>query len=457
MIGVPPRLVATMALRSKVGRPQLRSWHEEVSAKLSSRNLHVVSYNVDGVETERGLTHDIQRDAFAKGMSHAWTFRHPCDNQPPLILKVPLLANRKPCIMSSDGKHAKKNSRGSAISGARVLAMGRYLIHYSQLATLAQGEDSPLMKSDIIGVDKQDDRAAARLFSSATVDYARVVMPDELGLASYLFIVGEVLDAQQNRHLGHCERVKMLWRARFFLDGWRQHILDHPHYTAPTHFITRELYDILSIFINAMLCLILTHRDFFPDVPLFHWLNSTEPCEHFFGCARKIQKDFTFVEWLIMLPKIAILMAGELRNKMKGAQEKASASRYGYHHSYFHSRGVNLSNLASFPSDDEFQLMIDVAHEEAQNLLTLLGIEVAASAVVDEEALTAALEFLSNDPPSEPAAGEGDQSVADMLEQLLREDGGQYRRHEDPVGTDEPLTDLGIQSIATIIHDHLRL
>ncbi len=65
------------------------------------------------------------------------------------------------------------------------------------------------------------------------------------------------MDAQQNRHIDHKERMKMLWRARFFLDKWRQFVLDHPHYSLHTHFISPQLYDILSIFIKAMQTLIL--------------------------------------------------------------------------------------------------------------------------------------------------------------------------------------------------------
>ncbi|TFY75260.1 hypothetical protein EWM64_g8752 [Hericium alpestre] len=215
--------------------------------------------------------------------------------------------------MSTDGKHAKKNARGSVTSGARVIVAGRYLVSYDQLAQIAEGEKSPLCRSDIIGVDKQDDRAAARLFLSAVIEYVSRTQPHELGLAIYLFIIGEIVDAQQSRTLKHETRIKMLWHGRFFLDTWRNYIIQHPYYSVNTHFITRELYDILSIFINAMLLLILVHRDFYPDVPLLPWLHSTEVCEHFFGCARKIQKDFTFVDRILMIPKLTTVMAGELR------------------------------------------------------------------------------------------------------------------------------------------------
>ncbi|KAI0359464.1 hypothetical protein OH77DRAFT_1395188 [Trametes cingulata] len=314
------------------------------------------------------------------------------------------------------------------------------------------------MKSDIIGVDKQDDRAAARLFSSAVIEYASRILPDELGLSIYLFIIGEIVDAQQNRTLTHAERVKMLWRGRFFLDGWRQHIVDHPSYALHTHFISRELYDILSIFINAMLLLILTHRDYFPDVPLLLWLNSTEVCEHFFGCARKIQKDFTFVEWLLMIPKVVVLMAGELKSKMKGAQEKAAASRHGYHHSYFDSCGIDLAVLATYPSDEDIEKLIHVAHTEAQDLLAILGINLLILPIVDEEGFAQALATLSSDPEDDAAGGQtSEASPAKQLEHLLHRDKDQFLFGENTLENDEALTNAGINATATVIQDHLRL
>ncbi|KAI0327091.1 hypothetical protein GY45DRAFT_1163727 [Cubamyces sp. BRFM 1775] len=321
------------------------------------------------------------------------------------------------------------------------------------------------MKSDIIGVDKQDDRAAARLFSSAVIDYISRTLPSELGLAIYLFVVGEIVDAQQNRTLTHAERIKILWRGRFFLDGWRQYIIDHPHYALHTHFISRELYDILSIFINAMLLLIVTHRDYFPDVPLLHWLNSTEMCEHFFGCARKIQKDFTFVEWLLMIPKISVLMAGELRNKMKGSQRGAAGSRFGYHHSYFDSRGIDLANLATFPSDSDIEKLIQVAHTEALSLLAILGINLPALPTVDEAAFAEALAMLSTDPPHDSDSPTQDAAISELretspavqLEELLFKDKERFLHGQNPFDYDDVLTNVGINTTATIVHDHLRL
>ncbi|KAI0059300.1 hypothetical protein BV25DRAFT_1809175 [Artomyces pyxidatus] len=463
--GIPPRLIATMPLRSRVARPELRKWHDEIERQLEAREMHHITYNVDGASTERGLAHDFEDEAVDEGRVHTWSYLHPERRQPPLILSAPLLSNGKPRIPSTDGKHCKKNARGSATSGARTLALGRYLVHYGQLAELAEGDKTPLLKADIIGVDKQDDRAAARLFSSAVIDYLSCTQPDELGLIIYLFVIGEIVDAQQNRSISHTARIKMLWRGHFFLQGWRYYILRHPQYSVNTHFITRELYDILCVYINAMLLLILVHRDFFPDTPLLHWLSSTEVCEHFFGCARKIQKDFTYVEWLLMIPKLSLLMAGE--SKLKGIQAAARDHRSGYNHSWFDARGIDLKTLATFPNDATIQTLVDSAYEEAQSLLRLLGIEPTPLPDTDaaiREALAEPLSHIRRDQDPFPGLEEEDtnpvpdgSSGAAALDQLLLTDDLDERADTRSGDLDDKMTNLGIATAAVVVHDTLMM
>ncbi|TFY77278.1 hypothetical protein EWM64_g6734 [Hericium alpestre] len=61
--GIPPKIVATMPIHSKVAKAELRRWHTLVEERLQERGLHHISYNVDGVSIECGLTHDIQDEA----------------------------------------------------------------------------------------------------------------------------------------------------------------------------------------------------------------------------------------------------------------------------------------------------------------------------------------------------------------------------------------------------------
>ena len=131
--------------------------------------------------------HDLHNEAIAAGKVHKWTFQNPVAGSPPIVLQAPVLKNGKPRIVGTDGKHLKKNSRGSATSGARVLVLGQYIVHYGMLAMLAESVNSPLLRSDIIGVDKQDDRACAQLLSSAVIRQISLLddLRSELGLTMH--------------------------------------------------------------------------------------------------------------------------------------------------------------------------------------------------------------------------------------------------------------------------------
>jgi hypothetical protein len=159
------------------------------------------------------------------------------------------------------------------------------LINYGHVLAIATSEQSPMMKADIVGCDKQDDRGPAHLFSSAVIKQVEATQPKSVGLAVFLYMVGGVIDAQQNRFITHQEQLVMLYRGCFFFEGWQEYILSHGMYSTQTHFISPELYDILMIFINSMITLILVYCDYYPQYPLLPWLHSTEPLKHFYGCA----------------------------------------------------------------------------------------------------------------------------------------------------------------------------
>lgn len=60
-------------------------------------------------------------------------------------------------------------------------------------------EDStPLFKRDVEKLDRQDDNAAARLFSANVLKFLANKHPDHAGKIVYLFIFGELVDAYQN-------------------------------------------------------------------------------------------------------------------------------------------------------------------------------------------------------------------------------------------------------------------
>ena len=66
---------------------------------------------------------------------------------------------------------------------------------------------SPIYMRDVEKLDRQDNNAATRLFCADTLEWLQDHHPEQLGLAAYLFIFGELIDAWQNRSISILERV----------------------------------------------------------------------------------------------------------------------------------------------------------------------------------------------------------------------------------------------------------
>ncbi|KAJ3816327.1 hypothetical protein F5880DRAFT_1494412 [Lentinula raphanica] len=131
--------------------------------------------------------------------------------------------------MTQDAKHALKTARNNLFSGARVLPLGNHIATYQQVRSIAHEADSPLYIRDVDKLDRQDDNAASRLFSAATLRYLVDRHRQNTGLIVYLFVFGELCDAYQNRRISHAERVIMVLRTRYFVQMWSQYIEQVPH------------------------------------------------------------------------------------------------------------------------------------------------------------------------------------------------------------------------------------
>jgi hypothetical protein len=442
---------------SKVCNADLLAMHRQVEEMLADRGLYHVSASADGAAVEQSVVRTIEQEAVEAKNVHSWTFNHPETGLPSLLLQTPKLTNGRPRILINDGLHNRKNLRNAILTGTRALTLGFRLVHFFLLLLIVQAADSPLMKSDVINVDKQDDRAAARLFASSTLEFiSRTLLdPESHGLAIYIFTMGSIIDAQQSRTLNHGERMRMLWRGRFFLEGWRQYVLGHPHYSLDTHFISRELYSLLIRFINSSMLLILVYRDYFPRIPLLLWLHSTEVCEHVFGCARKIQKDFTFVEFLFMVPKLDAILSSDLRST--NLEDVGHSSRGGYHHTWYNTDDLDRNSLLDYPSNNAINNIIKVAYTEASQLLSILGMP-KASAGVDEAAFLCTLEHMLEVPSEDvydiSGATEINTEASAVLEAILSnetEDALMSLRTEH--GLHPEAMNYGVTNMAAIIAD----
>jgi hypothetical protein len=105
--------------------------------------------------------------------------------------------------------------------------------------------------------------------------------------------------------------------------------------------------------------------------PLLPWLYSAEICEHIFGLCRQIQQDFTFLDFLYMVPKLSIrLREHALLGHFSDGKERA----HGYNHTYNDFRGVNLVNLSTYPTDLDIKDALQEGHHQAEHLWSILGV-----------------------------------------------------------------------------------
>jgi hypothetical protein len=172
---------------------------------------------------------------------------------------------------------------------------------------MASEADSPLYWRDVDRLDRQDDRAAARLFSGSFLRYAISHHGDNnTGLSIYLFVVGELVDAYENRHIPHIERVRMVLCMCFFKALWKT-FLRASGYQENRYFISADADDIIDILIDGFLALVFIHRDHLNMCfPLLPWMHGSEANEHVFGLLRSLVPDFTMLDVLCLIPKLTV-------------------------------------------------------------------------------------------------------------------------------------------------------
>jgi len=332
---------------------------------LHSKGISIVSYACDGTEVERGVQRRFL-DQFTSKRTYKIRNPQPGCNDTTVTYGI---YNGQAMCMVQDSKHALKTMRNNLFSGAHLLVLGNFTATFQHILLVAQGAGSPLYSRDVNKIDRQDDNAAVRLFSAETLKYMADNHPEFAGEIVYLFVFGELIDAYQNRHIPHAERLKLVLRARYFLDLWEA-FLGKCGYRKDHYFISREAEDIIRIIIDGFIALIIIHRDHVRG-PLLPWLHSSEACEHVFGNARQIVKDFTFLDFIYMIPKLRIkLRESVLRGKSSDSKARAA----GYNHTYFDNEGLDLCVLSTYPSDEEITAIAGQAAQEANSLISFLGL-----------------------------------------------------------------------------------
>jgi hypothetical protein len=346
--------------------PSLLNLLIKVLDGLIDKGICVVSYACDGTEVERA----VQRLFLDCAEKRQYFIKNPHPGCSPTIIKYAVYRRQVICMVQ-DSKHALKTMRNNLFSGARLLTFGNFVAIYRHIDHVAQGAKTPLFNRDVTKVDRQDDNAAVRLFSADVLKYLADHHPDYIGEIVYLFVFGELINAYQNRSMSHSERIKLALRTRYFLDSWET-FLQSCGYRKDQYFISRESNDILRIIIEGLIALIIIHRDHLSGpVALLPWLHSSEACEHVFGEARQVVKDFTYLDFIYMIPKLRIKLHQAV---LRGKSSNGKARAVGYSHTYFNHEGLDLVALSTFPTNAEIDSLAESAAQEANSLVALLGV-----------------------------------------------------------------------------------
>jgi len=288
-------------------------------------------------------------------------------------LKVPLMRIYGRCVAAiQDPKHGRKTARNNLFSGSQLLAFGNHIAHYGQVRYLANEKDTPLFWRDVDRMDRQDDRAAARLFSASFFEFCtKHKKSSYVALSIYLFVFGKLIDAYENRHIPHIDRVKMVLRMQFFKLIWKS-FLQSAGYPTLHYFISADADDIIDTLVDGLLGLIYIYHDHLEKpYPLLPWMHGSEANEHVFGLLRSLVTDFTMLDVLQLIPKLHVRLMAACRAKNIKVDFRRIAA--GYSHTYFDANDLPLGILTEFPSDNEIACAASAAFNEANALWDLLG------------------------------------------------------------------------------------
>lgn len=414
---------------------------------LLRHGVQVVVYACDGTGVERSVEYQ-----FISKATRIMTYKikHPGENpQSPYIpIEVPFYGEdaSHPIACVQDAKHGLKTFRNNLFSGASSKTLGNHLALYRFIQMIAFADDGSIYMRDVNGkLDRQDDNAATRLFSGATLELLVRHRPDLLGVIVYLFVFGELIDAYQNRHISHRTRVQMVLRAMFFVDMWEEFLVA-AKYPKAKHFLSHEARDITRFLVRGFFQMIFIFRDHVPGrYPLLPWLLSTETCEHVFGICRQIVKDFTMLDLYHMVPKLFI----KLREAAFSAHASDGKARaHGYNHTYTDAQGIDLVSLSTYPTDDEINDAARIAYGEAENLFSLLGISVSqlgTSAGEHPERLPSIRSWFATNADNPEAPGDLSDDVDDGVESDGEDDEENYQ---------DLLDDIEDMSFSTVEEEH---
>ncbi|GBB90981.1 hypothetical protein RclHR1_18060001, partial [Rhizophagus clarus] len=284
---IPPVVITLLPTKGNDTANEIYNLLYELIKMTIQANLKLISIASDGAASEFNAQMEL-----IKG-DQATDFLQYKDEFYKINFSAPIYNNR-PIIRVQDSKHAKKNGRNNVHSGARLLVL-----------------------------DKQDDGAAYRFFSSAVLNQCQeneIIKSDKLSLFVYLFVFGELFDAYLNHSVSH-----------------------------KTHY--------------------------YSNFPFFPWEHGTEAIEHIFGLARQIVPDFTYYEFYKIVNRVMYRDKLLRLENLTSNQGKTLAQGYIFDIDGYVLPENEIELLRQWPNDDEISDAIRIAYSNASSFMNFLGIK----------------------------------------------------------------------------------
>ncbi|KAF8905727.1 hypothetical protein CPB84DRAFT_1823080 [Gymnopilus junonius] len=263
---IPTIIVAAMPIPDNLTASNLMEYLWDIVSGFLQRNIKISSYAADGSNVERATQRLLEQRATS---TLTIAIKHPHDGPgvSDFTIRIPVFGSQ-PIATIQDPKHLLKTFRNNLFSGARVLTFPNGIATFSQVREISAAADSPIYVRDVEKADRQDDNAATRLFSGATLEWLSENHPEHLALS----------------------------------------------------------------FITAHFTVLIVYRDHSGGPhPLLPWLLSTEVVEHVFGLCRQIVKDFTMLDFHEMVPKLFNqLRQAALSSKFSDGKARASGYNHTY-------------------------------------------------------------------------------------------------------------------------------
>ncbi|KAJ7229866.1 hypothetical protein GGX14DRAFT_553370 [Mycena pura] len=371
--GVPPLAFAVLPIASQIKGPELAKHQLRAMDGLVEHKFRFISNVADGAAVER----DCQARVAAASKTTIFQIAPPSHINPPLIT-VPLYNYKGNIFINTqDAPHARKTGRNNFFSGARGLVLGDFVAHYKQLYNMAKNVPDPtLYDRDVIHADKQDDNAAHRVFSAATLKGLADDVGENMGLIVLAFVIGDLVDAYESRTMAHVERAKVVIRARLFFDTWKL-FLRKMGYSLSRYYVSHAADKIFDLLIDGLLGLIVIHRDHLvkADIPLLPWKHESMGNERVFAALRDIFPEMSLFQTIVALPHLRATMAAARQAAFSQSGFKKVANGYSLF-DVSDDKSINFASLATFPTDADLTLAYGEAYEENDMLWSLLNVNI---------------------------------------------------------------------------------